>query len=211
MEPSLKFEATAVSGDGAELAAAHGEDLALRELPIGRVGVWWFLASEIMVFGGLIAAFVLLRIAHGGWEAEAQHVQWRIGAFNTLVLLTSSLTMMLALRGARADRPDLTSRYLGATVLLGVTFLGVKAWEYSIEISHGYTPDAGLFWSFYYLMTGLHALHVFGGIVANAWLWTLAATGRLWPRYQARVKFAGLYWHFVDIVWIFLFPLIYLS
>jgi heme/copper-type cytochrome/quinol oxidase subunit 3 len=200
-----------VDSPGLGIAAPNAQTDGLRAIPRGRMGIWWFLASEIMVFGGLIASFVLERAAHGGWTAQAEHVHWVIGAINTLVLLTSSLTMALGLRAARAGEQRRLVTFLGLTILLGAAFLGIKAFEYSLEIARGFTPLAGLFWGFYYTMTGLHALHVLGGLAVNSTLWVLAARGRLWPRLQHRVEFAGLYWHFVDVVWIFLFPLIYLT
>lgn len=184
---------------------------AIERIPLGKIGVWWFLASEIMVFGGLMSCYVLLRIAHGGWEAQAAHVNWRLGAFNTLVLVSSSLTMILAYAGVGSDDRAAVKRMLAATVALGVLFLGVKSYEYSHEIAQGFTPLSGMFWSFYYLMTGLHALHVLAGIVINLTLLVMAVRGKLWPSAQQRVEFAGLYWHFVDVVWIFLFPLLYLT
>ena len=104
-----------------------------------------------------------------------------------------------------------TRNFLAYTVGLGLLFLGIKAFEYSMEIAQGYTPVSGMFWSFYYTMTGLHALHVFAGVVVNFLLLLRAWRGSLWPQAQHRVEIAGIYWHFVDIVWIFLFPLIYLS
>ena len=97
------------------------------------------------------------------------------------------------------------------TVLLGLAFLGIKAYEYSTELAKGFTPLTSLFWSFYYAMTGLHALHVLGGITVNAMLFLTALRSRFWPKIHHRVELAGLYWHFVDIVWIFLFPLIYMT
>ncbi len=178
----------------------------------GKLGVWWFLASEVMVFGGLIGSYALLRIAHGGWPDQASHVNWPLGAVNTVVLVTSSLTMILALNAVRAERRQRAARFLLATVLLGFTFLGVKSIEYSRELSEGFTPGSGMFWSFYYLMTGLHGIHVLAGIILNATLYSAAVSGTLWSSdRRERVEFAGLYWHFVDVVWIFLFPLLYLA
>jgi heme/copper-type cytochrome/quinol oxidase subunit 3 len=195
---------TLVMESGLEIRAATG-------IPTGKVGVWWFLASEIMVFGGLIACYVLFRLASGGWTEEASHVSTPIGSINTLVLLTSSLTMVEAF-AAVEDRDHKRVRiFLFLTVLLGLTFLGIKAYEYSTEVGKGFTPLAGLFWSFYYTMTGLHALHVLAGVIANLALLIMALGGHLWSKVQHRVELAGLYWHFVDIVWIFLFPLLYLS
>jgi cytochrome c oxidase subunit 3 len=183
----------------------------IRSIPAARLALWLFLASEIMIFGGLMSCFILLRIAHGGWDAEAAHVHWRIGAFNTLVLLTSSPTMALACTAAKDKKADRVRFYLGLTILLGLTFLGVKAHEYSLEVSEGLTPGTGLFWAFYYTLTGLHSLHVLAGIILNTTLWIAVGRARLWSLVRRRIEYAGLYWHFVDVVWIFLFPLVYLS
>ena len=183
----------------------------LREIPIGKMAIWWFLASEIMVFGGLIACFVLFQFAHGGFAAEAEHVKWRLGAFNTLVLVTSSLTMILALAAARSKDLARTRLCLAATILLGVFFLCVKGFEYRTEIREGFVPSSGMFWSFYFGMTGLHGLHVIAGIVLNITLLVAVMKKKPWDFLQRRIEFAGLYWHFVDVVWIFLFPLIYLT
>lgn len=201
------MDATAnVQGD-----AAFGGYSSIRGIPAARLALWLFLASEIMIFGGLISSFVLFRMAHGGWSAEAAHVHWRIGAFNTLILLTSSLTMALACTSANHDVRRRLRTWLGLTILLGAAFLSIKAYEYSIEFSRGLTPGSGLFWAFYYTLTGLHSLHVFAGIIMNALLWVAAGRAELWFLVRRRIEYAGLYWHFVDVVWIFLFPLIYLS
>jgi heme/copper-type cytochrome/quinol oxidase subunit 3 len=197
-----------------ETVVQLGDGDSIREIPAARLAIWLFLASEIMVFGGLLSCFVLFRIAHGGWDAEAAHVHWRIGAFNTLVLLTSSLTMALACTSAKEGKEGMARRlrmFLGFTILLGMTFLGVKAYEYSLEFAKGFTPGAGLFWAFYYTLTGLHSLHVLAGIILNTTLWIAAARADLVPVVQRRIEYAGLYWHFVDVVWIFLFPLVYLT
>lgn len=178
----------------------------------GRMGIWWFLASEIMVFGGFIATYVLYRMASGGaWTEMAGHVSTPIGTFNTVILLTSSLTMVKAFEAIDVEDRKRAQNFLLMTVMLGLAFLGVKAVEYSREIALGFTPLTGIFWSFYYAMTGLHGLHVLAGIIANFALYVMAVRGNLWPRTQQRVEYAGLYWHFVDVVWIFLFPLLYLS
>jgi cytochrome c oxidase subunit III len=194
-----------------QIAARLGGRDSLRNIPAARLALWLFLASEIMIFGGLISCFILLRLAHGGWDAEAAHVHWRIGAFNTLVLLSSSLTMALACTGSKEGMARRVRICLGLTILLGLTFLGVKACEYSLEFSEGLTPGTGLFWAFYYTLTGLHSLHVFAGIVVNTALWVAVGRAELWALVQRRIEYAGLYWHFVDVVWIFLFPLVYLS
>ncbi len=178
------------------------------DVPIWRLGIWWFLASEIVVFGGLIACYILYRFHHPEWGLEAAHtLQW-VGAANTVVLLTSSLTMILAHHHI-LDENDLAGgrRFLGITILLGLLFLGFKGYEYAHEIKGGLLPAKSLFWSFYYLMTGLHALHVIGGEVANLVVWKGLKKGRS----PHRIESVGLYWHFVDVVWIFLFPLLYLA
>jgi heme/copper-type cytochrome/quinol oxidase subunit 3 len=187
-------------------AVAAGE-----RIPSGKLAVWWFLASEIMTFGGLLAAFVLCRFAGGGWEDQAAHVNAWIAAANTLILLTSSLSMVQAHHAVEEGSRRGAAAFLLVTVLLGVAFLGVKGFEYSRELAHGFTPSTAPFWSFYYGLTGLHALHVLAGVVANAALWVAAVRGRGWAQVAPRVEYAGLYWHFVDVVWIFLFPLVYLS
>ena len=173
-----------------------------------KVAVWWFLASEIMVFGGLITSYIVFRLGGTGWAEASHHLSVTLAALNTLVLLTSSYTVVRAFVAAeQADAPAFRIN-LALTILGGLIFLGIKAVEYTIEIRAGFTPDAGIFWSFYYTMTGLHALHVLGGVVVNAVILAAAGTSMRRPH---RVELAGLYWHFVDVVWIFLFPLLYLS
>ncbi len=184
----------------------------VQELPLGlsgpKIAVWWFLASEIMVFGGLIASYIVFRLGSSTWAEASHHLSMTFAAVNTLVLLTSSYTVVRAF--VAAERGDATGLRinLGLTVLGGLLFLGLKAVEYTTEIRAGFTPGTGIFWSFYYTMTGLHALHVLGGVVVNAVVLVAAAASLKHPH---RVELAGLYWHFVDVVWIFLFPLLYLS
>lgn len=198
--------------NGMVTAGSSAELRSMTTILPGKMGIWWFLASEIMVFGGLICTYILFRLASAGaWAEMATHVNTAIGAINTLVLLTSSLTMVMAHAAIEDGSRKQAKLYLGFTVLLGVMFLGFKAVEYSGEITKGFTPLSGTFWSFYYTMTGLHALHVLAGIIVNLTLFLMAVRGSLWPSTQQRVEYAGLYWHFVDIVWIFLFPLLYLS
>jgi heme/copper-type cytochrome/quinol oxidase subunit 3 len=185
------------------------EDFTIPVLPAGKLGVWWFLASEITTFGGLIASYIVVRLGSEGWSEAAAHLSLLFPLVNTIILLTSSMTMVMAHAAVEAKDEQKLRSFLALTILLGVAFLGVKAMEYTREISHGFTPGAGLFWSFYYGMTGLHALHVLGGIVVNLILFLTVPGGGEEPK--RRVEFAGLYWHFVDVVWIFLFPLLYLT
>ena len=173
----------------------------------GKVGVWWFLASEIMMFGGLITTYVVFRLGGSGWAEASHHLSVPLASINTLVLLTSSYTIVQAfVAGERGDARALRI-YLGLTVLGGLIFLGIKAVEYTTEIRAGFMPGAGILWSFYYAMTGLHALHVLGGVVVNG---VILATEGVDVKNPHRVELAGLYWHFVDVIWIFLFPLLYL-
>ena len=179
-------------------------------VPTGKLGLWWFLASEIITFGGLLGSYVVMRLAHPQWAEETAHLSVAIATLNTVVLLTSSLTMVLAFAAVDHEDDKAVRAWLGCTVAFGLVFLLIKAFEWSGKINAGLLPGASNFWAFYYAMTGLHALHVLGGIVVNAALLIVALRGRLRP-IAHRVETAGLYWHFVDVVWIFLFPLLYLS
>ena len=188
----------------------RAETLTATGIPTGKIGVWWFLASEITVFGGFIASYVVVRLGSSGWSEAASHLNFTLALINTFVLLTSSLTMVLAFAAVEERAPKRLRTFLCLTILLGLIFLGLKAFEYAGEIREGFTPGSGIFWSFYYGMTGLHALHVLAGIVVNSILLVEAVGDILRPN-EHRVELAGLYWHFVDIVWIFLFPLLYLT
>jgi len=179
----------------------------VNQIPTGRLGIWWFLAGETVIFGGLIASYVLMRLHHPDWHEQAGHTSWIVGGINTLVLLTSSLTMVKAFQAVTEKNLGRAFRLLGTTWLLGLSFLVIKVFEYRHEIHGGFTPLAGLFWSFYYLMTGLHALHIIGGLVAIA----VVMVGVRKGRDAQRVEYVGLYWHLVDIVWIFLYPLLYIA
>lgn len=176
----------------------------------GKLGMWLFLASEVMFFAGLLSAYIVLRAAHPAWPGAGGHLSVPIGTANTLILICSSMTMALSV-GAAAQRDAGRARlFLILTILLGLTFLGVKAFEYDAKFHHGIGPSTNIFWSCYFALTGLHGLHVLIGAVANGWV--LAQTGRprFWTEQSHLVEVSGLYWHFVDVVWIFLFPLVYL-
>jgi heme/copper-type cytochrome/quinol oxidase subunit 3 len=173
-----------------------------------KLAVWWFLASEIMVFGGLIASYVVFRLGGTGWAEASHHLSMPLAALNTLVLLSSSYTVVRAHVAAEAGQARALRVNLALTILGGLIFLTLKALEYTTEIRAGFTPWAGIFWSFYYTMTGLHGLHVLGGIVVNVVMLAAARSCLVRPH---RVELAGLYWHFVDVVWIFLFPILYLT
>lgn len=176
-------------------------------LPTGRLAVWWLLASEIVIFGGLLASYIMHRLAHDAFAVQAAHTNTWIGAFNTLVLLTSSLSAVLAHQAAeRGDGPK-AARLIWATCVGALTFLGVKAFEWTEEITHGFTITSSTFWSFYYTAAGLHASHVIAGAIIMVFVARQAARNEN----LHRVELIGIYWHFVDIVWIFLFPLLYIA
>ncbi|MBM4255520.1 MAG: cytochrome oxidase subunit III [Deltaproteobacteria bacterium] len=176
-------------------------------IPTGRLAIWWVLASEIVIFGGLLVSYIMLRVHNAHWTAEASHTNTWAGAFNTIVLLTSSLSAVLGHQAAEKGDGQGAARYLWMTVGGGAVFLLVKAYEYTSEISHGFTLFRDVFWSYYYVATGLHGLHVIIGMIILSIVAVDAAKGRN----LHRVELIGIYWHFVDVVWIFLFPLFYLA
>ena len=176
-------------------------------IPTARLAVWWVLASEIVIFGGLIGSYVMLRLHHPHWAEEASHTNTVAGAFNTFVLLTSSLAAVLAHQAAEARNGPRAARFLGLTILGGLVFLMVKSFEWSNEIAHGFTIFRDVFWSYYYVTCGLHGLHVIVGMVIMG---IVAADARR-GRNLHRVELIGIYWHFVDAVWIFLIPLFYIA
>jgi heme/copper-type cytochrome/quinol oxidase subunit 3 len=180
-------------------------------LEIGKLGMWVFLAGETMVFGGLMGIFVLLTVSRGGWGAQGAHVNWHLGGINTFVLFTSTMTAAFAQGAARTGDSAGTKRYLGFTALLGLLFLAIKALEYAGDFAEGFTPLAGLFWSFYYVMTGLHVLHLLAGVVVILALFWLERPGTPGAWLERKLKYACLYWYFVEAVWVLLFALVYLT
>ena len=177
-----------------------------------KLGIWLFLASEVMLFGSLFASYVLLRVGAASWPDQSAVLSVPVASLNTVILIASSVTMVLALAAARAGTVAAYRLYMGLTLLGGVLFLAVKAFEYSDKLSHGLLPSTSNFLGLYFTLTGLHAIYVMAGLVVNAYLWGPGL--RLWhrdrPRFANRIEVAGLYWHFVDMVWIFLFPVLYL-
>lgn len=191
-----------------------------RQRGADRLGMVIFLASELMLFGGVFAAALALRLRHpGDYREAAHHLNLWLGTANTAVLLTSSLFAALAVAAARAGRPKQVGRALGSTILLGLAFLGIKAAEYAGEYREGLVPGAAnaafdshlqqLFMNLYFVGTGLHALHVTVGIALLA----VAAVSRAARADRAAVLVGNvaLYWHFVDVVWVFLYPTLYLA
>ena len=176
-------------------------------VPTGRLAVWWLLASEVVIFGGLLGSYLMMRLGHPEWADAAMHTNTCIGATNTFVLLTSSFTAVLAHQAAEKGDGKKAAGLLVLTIGGALTFLAIKSFEWYTEISHGYTITANNFWSFYYTAAGLHALHVIAGAIIMGFVAWDAFRGRE----LQRVELIGIYWHFVDVVWIFLFPLLYIA
>ena len=188
----------------------HGAVPTATGIPSGKLGMWIFLASEVMFFTGLISAYIVLRMGHPAWPGSEGHLSVPIGTLNTLILICSSTTIVLALAASHRGATAALRGWLLATMLLGSSFLAIKAFEYSAKFSHHIFPNTTIFWSCYFTLTGFHALHVLGGIIFNGIVLAATRTQKVWTAWARRLEYAGLYWHFVDIVWIFLFPLLYL-
>ncbi|HJT35899.1 MAG TPA: cytochrome c oxidase subunit 3 [Pirellulales bacterium] len=190
----------------------------------GELGMWTFLATEVMFFGGVFLAYTLYRMEHEAAFAEASgKMDLTLGTINTAVLLCSSLTMALAVHAAETARRAMLVACLTATMILGGAFLGIKFTEYYHKYEERLIPflppfdyagpdrdEAAMFFDLYFVMTGIHALHMVIGLGLLAVLLAKAARGGLLGDYSSPVHVSGLYWHFVDIVWVFLFPFLYL-
>jgi cytochrome c oxidase subunit 3 len=176
----------------------------------GKLGIWLFLASEVMLFGALFSTYILLRVGAVEWPHGELSV--KLGAINTVILICSSVTMVLAWTKLKLNDFAKGRLYVVVTVVLAAVFLVNKYFEYAEHFAKGERPDHSTFLAIYYTLTGLHGLHIVGGIVVMLYL---AGPGSgLWKRnpeqFTNRVEYTGLYWHFVDLVWIFLFPVLYL-
>jgi cytochrome c oxidase subunit 3 len=202
------------------------------------LGMWVFLAQEVMFFGGMFCAYLVYRYKYpGDFGSASQQLSITLGAINTVVLICSSLTVVLAVRAAQLGKRMALVFWLLATIVLGLVFLGIKADEYAEKFEKHHVPGphfsyheplpgqegkpeadklyanprhAEMYFSLYFAMTGMHALHMIIGVGIFAYLALMAYRGRYTPQYYTPVENAGLYWHFVDIVWIYLFPLLYL-
>lgn len=200
-----------------------------------KFAIWLFLATEIMFFAALIGTYIVLKLGSGGgWPLQHAILDKNVGGFNTLVLITSSVTMVLAHAAVMKGQIKRMAAFLAVTTVLGFGFMGIKAYEYKGKFEHHFYPGSkdlmreaasekalaageeealtqqNLFASAYFTMTGFHAVHVLGGLVVFVGILVLVAAGKFKDRHIPLVENMGLYWHFVDIVWIFLFPLLYL-
>jgi cytochrome c oxidase subunit 3 len=204
-------------------ALAHQFEDLEQQHDTATLGMWVFLVTELLFFGGLFVTYLLYRTWYPqAFAAASHHLDIFWGTTNTAVLIASSLTMALAVHAAQTNARRATVVFLVATLILGCTFLGIKGLEYTHKFHEHLVPGplfefegaqpqhAQIFFSLYFVMTGLHALHMIIGIGVMAVLTAMAARGRFSADYFNPVEIGGLYWHFVDIVWIFLFPLLYL-
>ncbi len=177
-----------------------------------KLGIWLFLASEVMLFGALFSSYVLLRVGAPTWPHGYEYLNIPLATVNTVVLITSSVTMVMAWASLMMKNFTRFRVYLGSTVLLALVFLVIKGFEYAAKFEHHHLPSENTFLAIYFTLTGLHGLHVIGGIIVNCYLW--GPGSKMWKtdpvRFTNRIEVAGLYWHFVDLVWIFLFPVLYL-
>jgi cytochrome c oxidase subunit III len=191
------------------------------------LGMWVFLVTEVLFFGGMFMTYTLNRSTYPDVFGEASRsIDLKLGAINTVVLIGSSLTMAMSVWASQVGKKQLVTIFLIATLVLGSVFLGIKGVEYHQKFEEHHIPGlsfsfepgasiatnahAQLFFSLYFAMTGLHALHMIIGAGLLLWLIKQSTRGRFTPQYNTPVELVGLYWHFVDIVWIFLFPLLYL-
>ncbi|MDX6768357.1 MAG: cytochrome c oxidase subunit 3 [Elusimicrobiota bacterium] len=177
-----------------------------------KLGVWLFLASEIMLFATLFTTYIVLRMGSVAWPWGWDVLNVPLAMANTFVLISSSVTIVLAYVGVYNKSKSQFRLWMGATLALSFVFLAIKAVEYGAKFEHGISPATSVFYAVYFTMTGLHGLHVIGGIVLNAVLLAMSWSDDCWndPLFLGRIEGAGLYWHFVDVVWIFLFPALYL-
>ncbi len=203
-----------------------------QQFDAAKLGMWLFLVTEILLFSGMFVAYAVYRSWHPEVFAQASELlDWRLGALNTVVLLASSFTVALSIHFIQKGEKEKVVVLLILTLVCAAIFMGVKFVEYSGKFSHGVFPGAGFephgivdgkdyskydipfapqFFSIYFVMTGIHGIHVLVGMGLFGWLITRVARGHFSPQWYTPVELTGLYWHLVDIIWIFLFPLLYL-
>ncbi len=177
-----------------------------------KLGIWLFLASEVMLFGALFSTYVILRVGSFDWPLGSSILSIPLGTLNTFVLISSSVTMVLSWAALKMKNFSRFRLCLGSTIALALVFMVIKSFEYSAKFHHHLFPSTNTYMAIYFTLTGLHALHVLGGVIVNSYL--LGPGSRMWKtdpeRFTNRIEIAGIYWHFVDLVWIFLFPILYL-
>jgi cytochrome c oxidase subunit 3 len=216
-------EVSAVAHDHHHPSLAHHFDNLAQQKEASTLGMWVFLVTEVLFFGGLFLTYMIYRSWYPDAFAAASHeLDVTLGTINTAVLIGSSLTMALAVHAAQTGERKLLMIFLVATMVLGVIFLGIKSVEYYEKFTQHHVPGPGfqfeaeyfrnaqLFFSLYFIMTGLHAVHMIIGLGIMTWMLVWSWNGTITADYASPIEISGLYWHFVDIVWIFLFPLLYL-
>lgn len=194
-----------------------------QQFDAAKIGMWLFLVTEILLFGGLFVGYGVMQAGHhAAFQAAHHHLDRTLGALNTIVLLISSFTMVMSVWAAQTNRRRALILFLILTLICAAAFLGVKYFEYSHKFHEGLlpgkyyhhqgdtVPGQFLFFSFYFMMTGLHGIHILGGMAAISWLLRRAIRGDFSSKYYTPVDLVGLYWHLVDLIWIYLFPLMYL-
>lgn len=222
---------TAKSGSGYH--HAHHFESAEHEYVSAKQGIWLFLCTEILMFGGLFVGYAIFHHIYPEiFKVGSKFTDWRLGAANTVVLLTSSLTMALGIYYSQKKEQSKAVGMLAITILCGAIFMVIKYFEYSHKIHLGLLPGSWysadpaslvkyvgdlqipsnlpMYFSFYYMMTGIHGIHVLVGMGLIAWVMIRAMKGEFGPHYYTPVEGVGLFWHLVDLVWIYLFPLLYL-
>lgn len=176
-----------------------------------KFGMWLFLATEVLFFGGLFCAFAVFHVEYFEmFHQGSKLLNWKLGGFNTLVLLISSYTMARAVDAAQRGNNKAVYRWLVPTLLCACVFLVVKFFEYKAKVDHGLFPPPNIYFGLYFCLTGLHGIHVVVGMGLIVWLMKLAKANRFSETYYTPVEVCGLYWHLVDLIWIYLFPLLYL-
>lgn len=212
-----------MSSEAVRAPAAGGAALPVHRDPEGaKTGMWIFLFTELLLFGGLFLIYAVYRQMHGAdFHMAAEELNVAMGVTNTVVLLTSSLTMVLAVGALQRGRTSRSLGFLAATLLLACVFLVIKYFEWSAKYHHGIFPGRehlhslpqgeGLFFSLYFMMTGLHGIHVIIGMIVMLVVLAKIRGGRVTAERQGMLEYTGLYWHLVDLIWIFLLPLFYLT
>lgn len=220
--PHELSSAAGFEGVPEELIGHHFSSLG-RQTEAMRLGMWLFLATEVLLFAGLFCGYAVYRFQFPlAFQESSRHLNISLGTLNTLVLITSSFTVAMAIHYARTDKPRAAALCLILTILFALGFLGIKAVEYAEHFrEHALpgkyyaaeavkVPGAAMFYTMYFLMTGLHGVHVIAGMSVLSYILWRTLQGRYSSRYSVGIELGGLYWHLVDLVWIFLYPLLYL-
>ncbi len=191
---------------------SHGHHIDPKvEYSMSKFGMWLFLGTEILLFGGLFAAYAIFRAKYATlFHEQHKELDVTLGAINTVILIFSSLTMAMGVSAIQKGKKNFLSICLFITILCGLAFGVNKYFEYGAKFEHHLTPGTSIFFALYFMMTGLHMVHVFAGITILIVLLILNLKGKFSAQYNTPIEVGGLYWHLVDLIWIYLFPLLYL-